>query len=197
MLSFRDAFTKAGINDPPLSGRRLAGRYGVHPPISLNGLAELANIESKSWDSGPITFSDGTALGGNCNVVMNSKGDWTFSGHMHDSGFDSYDYTLAIVMMTPSGIGYTVTHSGHTEGTSASILGSPKRDDNWTTSGNNPSIRDNWGQVVSAILEWHIVSQDLLGQALSDMAQQVAEQTIKDLASKGIVTGAMLLIALA
>jgi hypothetical protein len=126
---------------------------------------------------------------------MNSKGDWTFSGQMHDSGLDSYDYTLAVVIMTPSGIGYTLTHGGHTEGTSANLnpFGHPNRDDNWTTSGNNPSVRDNWGQVVPAILQWRIVSQDLLGKELSDMLQQLAEQMIKDLATKGIVA----LVALA
>jgi hypothetical protein len=111
-----------------------------------------------------VTFSDGTALGGNFSVVINSNGDWIFSGHMHDSGFDSYDFTLAVVVMTPSGIGYTLSHSGHTQGTSANPFG-PNRDDDWTSAGNNPSIRENWGQVQSAVLQWRIVSQDLLGQA--------------------------------
>jgi hypothetical protein len=115
---------------------------------------------------------------------------------MHDSGFDSYDFTIVVAIMTPSGIGYTLSYQGHTEGTSANPFG-PNRDCNWTTSGNNSSIKTNWEQVKSAALAWQIESQDLLGQALSDLVQNAVKQALQDLLSKGIEAGAVTLIALA
>jgi hypothetical protein len=145
----------------------------------------------RTWGPESVTFSDGTALGGPITVVMNNKGDWTFSGHMHDSGFDSYDFTIAVAVMTPSGIAYTLSHTGHTQGTSANPFG-PNRDNDWTSSGNNASIRDNWLEVFQGQLAWRIVAQDLLASALSDLLQQV----IKDLISKGIAAGVTALIAL-
>jgi hypothetical protein len=152
--------------------------------------------DTMTWGPLSVTFSDGTALGGSITVVANKQGDWTFSGHMHDSGFDSYDFTIAVAIMTPSGIAYTLSQNGHTQGTSANLFG-PNRDCDWTNSGNNPSIRDDWAQVVEAVVDWRIVSQDLLGQALSDIVQQAVEDALKDLLKKGIVAGVTAVIALA
>ncbi len=81
-------------------------------------------------------------------MVMNNKGDFTFSGHMHNSGFNNIGYVATAVVITPSAIAYSMQHSGHTEGTSAGLpFGTPKRNDDWVVSGNNPQIRDNWEQV--------------------------------------------------
>lgn len=144
---------------------------------------------TKTWGGAPnpiqVTFDDGTALGGSISVVMNDRGDWTFTGHLHDSGFDSYDYTLAVAIMTPSGIAYTLSQQGHTQGTSANPFG-PNRDSDWTTSGNNPSVRDNWPEVSRAHLKWHIVAQDLLAKQVSDLLQQVIEDLVAEAAAAGV-----------
>lgn len=138
-------------------------------------------------------FDDGTALGGNCTLVMNRNGDWTFSGHMHDSGFDTYEFGVAAVALTPSGVGYTLTYSGRAEGTSAGLpFGTPNRDNDWNTSGNNPSVRDNWLQAAQAVFKVRVVSQDKLAAGISDVAQDA----LKDLAKKGIEAGVEALIAL-
>lgn len=147
----------------------------------------------QTWDSGYIAFSDSTALGGTCQIVANNNGDWTFSGHMHDSGFDTYDYGVAAVLVTPSGIGYTLSYQGRAEGTSAGLpFGTPRRDDNWTRSGNNPSLRDNWLQVAQAVFKVEVTSQDKLAGGISDLVQQA----LKDLAQKGIEAGIIALISL-
>jgi hypothetical protein len=164
---------------------------GEAPPPSP-GPTPLPDL--KTWGPASITFADGTALGGHCTVVVNNRGNWTFSGHMHDSGFDSYDYSLGVVIMTPSGIGYTLRHGGHTQGTSANPLGSPNRNDDWTDSGNNPSIRDNWAQVAhpKAAFAWRIVAQDNLAGVISDAVQQA----LQDLIRQGVQAGVVALIAL-
>lgn len=156
-----------------------------------SGALVIPNVQT--WNSGSITFSDGTALGGSCQVIANSNGDWTFSGHMHDSGFDTYDYGVAAVLFTPSGVGYTLSYQGRAEGTSAGLpFGTPRRDDDWTRSGNNPSLRDNWLQAAQAIFKVEITSQDKLAGGLSDTVQK----SLSDLAQKGIEAGVVALIAL-
>lgn len=146
---------------------------------------------SQTWGPIPINFADGTALGGTCTIAMNNNGDWTFSGHLHDSGFDSYDFSVVAVVLTPSGIAYTMQHQGHTQGTSANPFG-PNRDDNWTNSDNNPSIRNNWAQVVPAVWQVRVVSQDDLAAAVSDLLQQA----LQDLVKQGIKSGIEETIAL-
>lgn len=172
------------------------GRYnnfqgGVIYWTPAGGAVELQN--TRSWDSGPITFKDGTALGGYCRLVMNRNGDWTFSGHMHDSGFDTYAFGIAAAALTPSGIGYTLQIAGRAEGTSAGLpFGTPNRNFDWTTSGNNPSIRDNWMQAAQAQFKVRVVAQDKLAGGLSDVVQDA----LKDLAKQGIEMGVKALIAL-
>jgi hypothetical protein len=148
----------------------------------------------RTWESGPIGFSDGTALGGYCRFYANSNGDFTFSGHMHDSGFDTYDYGVAAVLLTPSGICYTFPYQGRSEGTSANLLGKPRRDDDWARSGNNPSLRDNWFQTSSqqSVLKVQVTTQDKLAAGLSDLAKQTQDH----LAEEGVTIGTTLLIAL-
>ncbi|MGW4249079.1 hypothetical protein [Nocardia sp. NPDC004722] len=162
-------------------------------PANWNGWFAVPHTKVWGDPQHPIqvTFDDSTALGGTISVVMNDNGDWTFTGHLHDSGFDSYDFTLAVVIMTPSGIAYALSHQGHTEGTSANPFG-PNRDCDWTTSGNNPSIRDNWSQVIQGRLQWRIVAQDLLAQEVSDLVQKV----IHDLVSAAAAAGVSAVVAL-
>jgi hypothetical protein len=60
---------------------------------------------------------------------------------VHDSGFDNIDYTISAVLMSASGIAFTFQHSGNVEGTSAGLpFGTPNRNDDFVSSGNNESI---------------------------------------------------------
>ena len=81
-----------------------AGRYSTFQHGSIYWSSQSGAVvipPAKPWNSGSIAFSDGTALGGSCQLTVNSNGDWTFSGHMHDSGFDTYDYAVVAVLLTP------------------------------------------------------------------------------------------------
>src|SRR5260370_13056505 len=71
------------------------GRYNNFQGGMIYGFPTGGAVDlqyTRQWDSGSITFSDSTALGGSCRLIMNNNGDWTFSGHMHDSGFDTYSF---------------------------------------------------------------------------------------------------------
>jgi hypothetical protein len=59
------------------------------------------SIQTKVFDAGYI--GTGYAVGGPMKVVVNQNGDYSFSGSWHDSGADSYDLDLAMVLVTPSG----------------------------------------------------------------------------------------------
>ncbi len=158
---------------------------------SATGAVDIPN--TRTWDVGNIVFSDGTALGGNCSLVMNRNGDWTFSGHMHDSGFDTYQFGVVAVALTPSGVGYTFEHKGRTEGTSAGLpFGKPNRNNDWNTPGNSPSVRDNWMQAAQAVLHVRVVSQDKLLQGLN----QTVQDALAQLAQEGITAGTTALISL-
>jgi hypothetical protein len=89
---------------------------------------------------------------------MDHVGNFTFSGHMHNSGALGIDYVLTLVALTSSGIAYTVQQVGHTAGT----LTSGSRNDDWTISGFKDGIRDNWAEASQAKLTWTIHANDTL-----------------------------------
>lgn len=101
--------------------------------------------ESISFSQQVLTPS-GTALGGTVSVTLRSDGTYNFTGHMHDSGFDSYSFRVRAVVRSASGVALAAQHSGHTAGT----LGSGSRDDDWNESGYNPWIRQHWPELRSA-----------------------------------------------
>jgi len=71
----------------------------------------LSDDQTVIFDSGPLT-SD-LPLGGSVHIVLRNNGDFTFSSHAHDSGFDSIHYIISAVLMTPSGmVAFTYQHQG-------------------------------------------------------------------------------------
>jgi len=64
-----------------------------------------------------VGFSDGAPVGGSAQLTVNADGTYTFSGHLHDSGFPSYDATLTIGLESPSGLLVPFTQMGHMAGT--------------------------------------------------------------------------------
>src|SRR5260370_3488642 len=110
---------------------------GGHEAQGFNFVLPHVDDSVQAFDSGPLT--SGLPLGGSAHVVLTRTGAFTFTGHAHDSGFDNVDYTLSAVLMTPSGLAFTFQHQGGVEGTSAGLpFGTPRRDDDFTSSGSNP-----------------------------------------------------------
>src|SRR5579871_3437183 len=112
------------------------------------GLTAPQLATSRTINSGALT-SD-LPLGGSVGIVMNENGDFDFTSHAHDSGFDNIDYTISAAIMTPDGFAFTFQHSGSTEGTVAGLpFGTPNRDSDFNTGAeNNPLIGTHWDGVL-------------------------------------------------
>src|SRR5262249_33270913 len=124
-------------------------------------------------------LTSGLPLGGWVDITFDAQGNVTFSGSLHDSGFDNIDYTLTAVVMTPTGAGIGYQHQGHTEGTVAGLpFGTPDRDDPFVTPEglNNQQIAANWDQLSQGSLFWRLDATDTLahgaGSLLGDLAQK-------------------------
>ena len=92
----------------------------------------------------PISFSDGTPLGGSVHVTLFADGRSRYSGYIHDSGFPSYALSVASAVIDRMNRAYTFFNTGHVWGTD--LPGS--RDFTWMVdSPPNSSLRDNWSDI--------------------------------------------------
>lgn len=164
--------------------------WGPDPP----GMAQVsADGSTVTFDSGALTSS--LALGGSVHVVMDRNGSFTFSCSAHDSGFDNIDYTVAAVVLDPNGIAFTFSHSGHVEGTSAGLpLGSPNRDDSFTTGGVNQQITSEWSQIPGARMSASINGTDKLKGGIEGMIGDLLSQLLQQ-AEKAAVTAVVGLVS--
>ena len=167
-------------------GKGVCAAGGAHEAQGYMFVLPHVDETTVSFDSGPVTSS--LPLGGSAHVVMRQNGDFTFSGHAHDSGFNNIDYVLSAVLMTTTGIAFTFQHSGHVEGTSCCLpFGTPNRNNDFVTSGNNPSIKNEWAGMHGAKLGARLDGKDTLLQGLqgvmSDLLKQVASELEKAAAS--------------
>jgi hypothetical protein len=138
------------------------------------------NDEVLTFDSGPITSN--LPLGGSAHLVVSSSGDFTFSTHAHDSGFDNIDYTLAAVLLSPQGVAITFGHQGHVEGTSAGLpFGAPRRDDDFTTSGTKSDISTDFEKIRGAALVGNLTGTDTLVNGIAQLVTQTLDQALKQL----------------
>jgi hypothetical protein len=137
-----------------------------------------------------ISTPDWLPVGGWVDVVVNKRGDFTFAGHMHNSGFPNIHFALAIVLMTPSGVGYGFGRDHTLDGT-VTIFGRD-RDNDWTDTGANQQLAGNWDQVTQSRLHWRLVAHDTLTAGL----QGLVEDLVKDAATQLGKAGITALIAL-
>jgi len=158
----------------PEKGRCPSG--GGHEAAGFNFVLPHLDPDLAVFDSGPVT-SD-LPLGGSVHLVMRRNGDFTFSSHAHDSGFDNIDYGIAVALMTSDGIAaFTFAHSGSCEGTAAGLpFGTPRRDDDFTASGNNPMIVSEFDHLGGAVLNVNLSGVDTLVQGLNKVLKDAAEQ---------------------
>lgn len=132
-------------------GKGVCPAGGGHESSGFNFVLPRVDPDTATFDSGPLT--SGLPLGGSAHLIMRRNGDFTFSCHAHDSGFDNIDYVVSAVLMTPSGIAFTFQHSGSVQGTVAGLpFGTPNRDDDFVTGGNNPSITNEFDGMFDAKL---------------------------------------------
>jgi hypothetical protein len=165
----------------------VAGRVSQFQDGSIMWSAEtgaLVSAEVMQFHA-DVTTQDWAPIGGWVDVVLNAQGHFTFQGHMHDSGFPNIDFALAVVIMTPSGIGYGFPRQGHVDGT-ITVFGR-NRDHDWIETGVNQQIAENWDQITQGSLFWRLVAQDTLSRGVQGLLEDLAKEAAKE-AFKALVT---------
>jgi hypothetical protein len=144
--------------------------------------------EIQVFDTGPITSN--LPLGGSAQIVISKSGTYTFKSHAHDSGFDNINYTLGAVLMTPSGLAFTIHHQGSVEGTSGDLLGTPRRDDDQITTESNQAMRDEFGNLFNSTFVGKLAGTDTLVGGVKDLiedALKAAASQLGQAAAKAVI----------
>ena len=123
-----------------------------------------------------VTFRTGVAVGGWFDLALTSHGDISFSGHFHDSGADSYDMTMVVVLMTPDGLAYSITDQGRTHGT----FEPGSRDHDWVKNAQSDLVAAPWEQFPRATVRGSAEASSLIGKALTDYIANIAKQLATD-----------------
>ena len=140
--------------------------------------------DTLNFDSGPLTTN--LPLGGSAHLVIGRNGDFTFTSHAHDSGFDSIRYGLVAVLMGSNGMAFTCEKTGHLEGTTGGLH--PQRNDDFVSSGNNAIITRNFEAFASgASFVARLTGDDVLlnniRQMIEDAVTDAAKQLLKSAAT--------------
>jgi hypothetical protein len=174
---------------------------GLGGKFNIPGQVRPTPSNTRKWHS-DVTFSDSTPLGGWVEFVADSSGAFTFSGHMHDSGFDPISFTIAVAITTAPGLAYGFGFSGRCGGTlsggsrDCDWIGTPTstfKDQNGNVIPNpNSAIASNWSQIAQGQMAWRITAQDLTAQGVSDFITQA----VQDLAKQAAAAGSAALVGL-
>jgi len=145
-------------NGFPGKGRCAAG--GAHSAYGYVFVLPHGNPPDLSIRTN-VTTSGWAPIGGWLQVDVHSSGDFSFAGHIHNSGAVNIRYTLAAVLITPSGQSFGFARNAHrVDGTQTLI--DRNRDDNWNSNGNDIDIMRNWDQVSRAQLQYRLVAADTI-----------------------------------
>ena len=81
-------------------------------------------------------------MNGSARVTLFPDGRAVFTGPMHDSGFPSYEYTLAFSIVSHKGAVFNIGHSGSLKGT----LDPGSRSDDWTEGSTHSELAAAWAE---------------------------------------------------
>src|SRR5208337_4900113 len=89
----------------------------------------------------PVTFPDGTPVGGAIHLTLLRTGDYVFTGNFHDSGLTAFDLSIMVGVKDIANNLFSFSPAqGHVAGTLDS--GSP--DYIWNIPGHHPLVAQNW-----------------------------------------------------
>jgi hypothetical protein len=154
MDSLRAATQKAGLDQPFLSVRDLAGKFGLPEPISVRRVIQELAPEQIVFETGSAEAGD---VSGWARLGVLSTGWWSLKGKLHDSGFwygDNYVLGLAFKHVDPSGFTFGVKQEGHLDA---------GEDDSFQQNGREPWIEANWEAIKSEGFSWHLHADPSLG----------------------------------
>jgi hypothetical protein len=97
-------------------------------------------------DPGPLVTEE--TVGGRMRLVLASNGDWTYEGHLHNSGFFGLQVAIGTVLHTraPDGRAFAFGYEDSLDGT---VSPGSERTKFWKQGNNNPSIRAVWPAIRS------------------------------------------------
>jgi hypothetical protein len=131
--------------------------------------------EQKDFDTGPISFPDGVAAGGNAHLSVFSDGTWSMSGHFHASGAVSYDVGVVFVVADSLGRPISFAHSGRVHGT----FEPGSRDHDFAGTNNEPMIAQLWPSNFGQQGDW---------KAQADMnLQEMVQAAVQDVGTVATV----------
>jgi uncharacterized protein with LGFP repeats len=111
------------------------------------GAYAVQSVSQMSFNTGVITFDNGVPVGSNTGVQLTvyADGSYHFVGDFHDSSwFSSYNYSIMIGLVSPSGVLYTFSHKGHVS----------YGDDNWDITGTSPALAAGWTDLEGCQWYW-------------------------------------------
>jgi hypothetical protein len=180
MQRIRQLGTGLTTPEAPISLKSLAHLVGLTPPFST--LDMIKRLQMPLTFHQGITTPSGTALGGTVDLTLFSDGRYSFTVHMHDSGFDAYDFRVRCAFTTPAGLILLFQASGHTDGTGSSLLGTIHRDFDHHEDGPHELIQPNWLDIrggsmsvsksyedAGALSTVEDIAKDLLGFLVADV----------------------------
>jgi hypothetical protein len=146
---FFDGYPDKGVcQGNPLVPFLIGGamRHGGHEAA---GFMFVLPHDLPEWfrvDVPSITFGSGIAVGGHGRLDIFSDGTTHFQGHLHDSGFPSYDCLAVFTVRDTDGRAYAASKSGRVHGSDEP----GSRDLDWDDWGTNDDIKNNWPKITGA-----------------------------------------------
>jgi hypothetical protein len=185
-------FNGAANSHCPAGGAHRAQGFMFVLPHSVG----FAPPEVMNFDSGPIHIPGGLTLQGSAHLVVRRNGEFTFTSHAHNSGFDNIRYAMAAVVRSPTGqAAFTFQKEGRVEGTVAGLpFGTPQRNDDFTATGHNARLAAEFANLANGgKFVVKLTGVDLLQRGITELVQQTLEDAAKELA-KGAATAVVALV---
>lgn len=162
------------------SVRDLAVSIPVPLPTTLRTLIDRLRVVESVHHERPMHTPDSTPINGRVAFDLRSDGSWTFSGHVRATGFPSYTYGVQAWLQTPDGTVIAAATSGEVFGTDTP----GDRQRNFSVSGTNPAIADQWGSLRggggSIGFRLHAEMSGVLGTAI-DVLEFIAQGVVANL----------------
>jgi hypothetical protein len=119
------------------------------PAVPVQGQCE--SVQTQIWNCPYMTSDD---VSGTMSLGVSNTGEWGFTGSAHDSGPWGDNYFLGVILDATNAAGahFGQGHSGFVHGT----FDFGSRDDNFTDTGSDQSITDNWSSIVSSGARCHL-----------------------------------------
>ncbi len=179
MPSLRKELNKSWARDIR-SARDLAVAIPVSTPTTVRTLIDaLRTVESAHHERAMHT-NDDTPINGRVAFDLYSDGTYTFSGHVRATGFPSYTFGVQAWLQTPDGAVIAAATSGDVFGTDTP----GDRQRNFSVSGTNPAIADQWGSLRgnagSIGFTLHAEMSGVLGAAV-DVLEFIAKGVVTNL----------------